>query len=81
MKQKAMKIEYDLDCMTAAQREAMEAELRTLMHKHGWTFEGSGADVEKNDTRIRDIAFTHCPDTECFHWDGHSGCDAPSCTR
>jgi len=59
MKQKAMKIEYDLDCMTAAQREAMEAELRALMHKHGWTFEGSGAVMESKDTRIRDIAFTH----------------------
>ena len=79
MKQNEMRIEYGLDCLAPAERQAMESKLRRLLHSHGWTFQGSGADVRKSRVRIRDIAFMHCPDTECVHWDGHSGCDAKEC--
>lgn len=74
-----MSIGYDLGCMPEAKRRAMEDALLALLHEHGWSMWASGADVEeRNGMRVRDIALQHCPDTECEHWDGHSGCDVSS---
>jgi hypothetical protein len=74
-----MEIAFDLDCMTTKARGAMEDDLHTVLHKHGWTMWASGADCEVNgdDIRTRDIAYRHCKDMECEHWDGRSGCGAP----
>jgi len=79
MKKREMKIAFDLDCMPNGSRQAMEEALQALLHEYGWSFQGSGADcghINEDGTRHRDIALQHCPDTDCKHWDGRSGCDA-----
>lgn len=78
-----MEIEYDFDCLPDDLKYKMEDKLIEFLHEYGWTNWASGADVcagvgmgGEYGVRIRDLGFFHCPDTECEHWDGRSGCDA-----
>jgi len=78
MEIKEMEIKFDMDCMSDEMRRKMEAELNNVLMEHGWSMWAQGADCQENTVpRKRDIALRHCPDMDCEHWDGRSGCDAP----
>jgi hypothetical protein len=75
---KRMTITFDVECMPNAARNKMEDGLLRFLRGYGWSMWAQGTELQKvhGKTGSRDIALDYCPNMECEHWDGHSGCDA-----
>lgn len=74
-----LEVTFDLETMDDESRRQMERELITTLTHYGWTWYAFGAGPfirQKGETLHRDIMFFHCPNQECKHWGGYSGCDA-----
>ena len=50
-------IEFDRDAIEDKPRVEMEEALEDVLLRFGWTFSGSGADVESRGVRLRDMQY------------------------